>query len=121
MLISIVFYRVLGEKVGPKEPRDVHFFLQGPAIAAFFCVGGAFFFHRMVGAAEEALRLRPEDSAALARWRTENIVCFVLCEAVALWGFLLRMLGGTFLRAAPFYAVAILLMLVWTPRLDVSQ
>jgi len=40
--------------------------------------------------------------------------------AVVLFGLVLRMLGGTFLGSAPFYAVAILLMLLWVPRLDVS-
>jgi len=44
-----------------------------------------------------------------------------MCESVALFGFVLRMLGGTLLISAPFYVVAILLMLLWTPRLEISR
>jgi len=121
LLVAIVLYGVVGERIIRAEAPEPHF-LRVLVFPAFFCAGGAFFFRRrMVQAAEEVLRLRSDDSAALARWRVGNITCLTLCEAVALWGFALRMLGGTFLHAVPFYAVAILLILAWTPRLDVSQ
>jgi hypothetical protein len=66
------------------------------------------------------LRRQPQDPLALGRWRAGNLASLALCEAVALYGFVLRMLGGTFLGVTPYYAVAILLMLAWTPRLHES-
>ncbi len=121
LLVSMVLYAALGEKLGPAERRELKIIPLALAVQALLCLGIALFFQaRMVRAAAEALCLRPEETQPLQRWRTGNIISFLLCEAAALFGLVLRMLGGTFLGSAPFYAVAILLMLLWVPRLDVS-
>ena len=120
--ISILFYAAFGEKLGPAEPKDLK--ILPPLFAAPAVVNvliALFFRARMVQPAEEALRLRADDALALGRWRAGNIVVLVMCESVALFGFVLRMLGGTLLISAPFYVVAILLMLLWTPRLEISR
>jgi hypothetical protein len=122
LLISILFYGAFGEKLGPAEPKDLKFLpplFAAPAIVNALIA--LFFRARMVRPAEDALRLRADDAQALGRWRVGNIVVLVMCESVALFGFVLRMLGGTLLISAPFYMVAILLMLLWTPRLEISR
>ena len=121
LLVSVLLYAAIGEKVGPAEPRDLKILPQLFALPAILNVGIALFARsRVVRAAEEALRLPPDDAPALARWRAGNILALALCESVALLGFVLRVLGGTLLISAPFYGAAFLLMLLWAPRLEVS-
>ena len=74
----------------------------------------------MVKMAEEALRLRPHDTQALNRWRGGTLASLCLCDSIALSGFALPLLGETLHWVLPFYGAAILLMLLWTPRLEVS-
>src|SRR5579864_3723804 len=73
---------------------------------------------RMVTPAQEKLRDQTDDVEALKRWRIGSLVSLVLVESVALYGFVLRFMGGTRTQSWPFYLAAILIMLVWTPRLD---
>src|SRR5262249_48833952 len=57
------------------------------AVLAISDLNIAFFFRsRKLRPAEERLRLRPDDAAALNEWRTWNIVCFAFAETVALLG-----------------------------------
>ncbi len=121
LLVSIVLHAAVGQKIAA-EPSDVTQWHRIFIALAILLVGIAMFFRlRMVRPAAEALRLRPEDAQMLARWRIGSLISLVLCEAIGLYGFALRVLGGEFSLSAPFYAVAILLMLVWRPRLDVSR
>jgi uncharacterized membrane protein YfcA len=121
LLVSIVLHAAVGQKIAV-EPSDVTQWHRIFIALTILLVGIAMFFRlRMVRPAAEALRLRPEDAQMLARWRTGSLISLVLCEAVGLYGFALRVLGGEFSLSAPFYAVAILLMLAWRPRLDVSR
>ncbi len=120
LLVSLVLYVVVGEKLGPAEARGPEHLARAFIPLLILTAGvAAVIRQRMVRPAEEALQLRPDDLAALGRWRSGSLISYVLCEAVALYGFVLRMLGQTLWQAGPFYAVAILLMLVWTPRLQV--
>ena len=80
-----------------------------------------FFRSRKLKPAEEKLRLRPDDAAALNEWRTWSITCFVFAETIALFGFVAKILGAEWKMAAPFFVVAALLLLLWTPRLDVPE
>jgi hypothetical protein len=121
-LVSIVLYVLLGEYAGRTEPEGISGIKGGLIAAAILNAGIAVVLRtRMVRPAQELLRANSDDGGALARWRTSQIACMVLCEAIALIGFALRYLGGTLIDAAPFYAVGFLLMLVWTPRLDLPS
>ncbi|HVO62835.1 MAG TPA: hypothetical protein VMT53_18010 [Terriglobales bacterium] len=76
-----------------------------------------FVFRRMmVDKAAAALGSQPQDSSALARWRGGTIVTLVLCESVALFGFVLRMLGFSLSQAGTFYLAALVLMVFFLPR-----
>ena len=65
--------------------------------------------------------MHPNDPAALNQWRLGMIGSFVFAETIALLGFVLRFLGAQWKIAGSFFAFAILLMLLWTPRLDVPE
>ena len=76
---------------------------------------------RLLAPCLEILRSNPDDAQALGRWRTGNIVSFVIAEAVALLGFALKFLGASWFVAAPFFATGIFLLLIWTPRIDLPS
>lgn len=52
-----------------------------------------------------------------ARLRASYILCYALSEAVALWGFMVRVLGGERAEAIPFFLGAVVLFLLCYPRL----
>lgn len=92
------------------------------AISLCVCwdIGIAFFFRATkLAPALEALRTNPNDPAALTQWRAQNILSFCFAETVVLMGFVLKFQGAEWKIAGIFFAVGILLLLLWTPRLDV--
>jgi hypothetical protein len=66
---------------------------------------------------DECFRTNKDPRQALARWNMANIVSFVHAETVALFGFALKFMGVSWKIAAPFFAVALAVMLAWTPRI----
>lgn len=116
-LLSIALYAMVGEMVGPSSAADLGVVHQAMLVAAVITGAAAVFVRRMLaGKAEEVLRLHSEDAAALGRWRAGQLVGFALAESVALYGLVLRILGGSLRDAAPFYGGAALLLLVFWPK-----
>jgi hypothetical protein len=94
----------------------------GFAVVAVADLNVALFFRRRdVKASEEKLRVSPNDSAAIRQWRSGMIISFAFAEAISLFGFMLKVLGAEWKFAGPFFAFAVLLMLLWVPRLDVPE
>ncbi|HZR28109.1 MAG TPA: hypothetical protein VFA71_04960 [Terriglobales bacterium] len=71
---------------------------------------------RRLSPAREKLRLQPTDVVTLRRWQLWNIVSLVLSESLGFYGICLRVLGASFFQAAGFYAGALVLLLLFTPR-----
>jgi F0F1-type ATP synthase membrane subunit c/vacuolar-type H+-ATPase subunit K len=121
-LISIPIYAAVGEFFGQTGagPGKI---IRGALIAlSLMNVGIAQLFAReMVTAAEEALARNASDDSALGRWRQGHLITFVLCESVALFGFVFRMLGGDSLQAAPLYVLSFALLLIWVPRPEFAR
>jgi len=80
-----------------------------------------FFRRRYVKAAEEKLRTSPNDPVAIGQWRVGMILSFAFAETICLLGLMLKVLGAQWKFAGPFFAFAVLLMLLWVPRLDVPE
>jgi divalent metal cation (Fe/Co/Zn/Cd) transporter len=119
-LTTIALFVVVGEFAaleGESDPeflRLMRYALLGMMVAIF---GFAFFIRRTrVEASEEILMRDREDAQALAQWHAGNVVSFVCCETMAMFGLVLRLLSGSWFEAAPFFAVAVVLLLIWTPR-----
>jgi F0F1-type ATP synthase membrane subunit c/vacuolar-type H+-ATPase subunit K len=115
LLASIVLYSVVGEKVsaarGRIDPSLTYLFTTlGVAV-----VGAIFVVRRtLVLQAAESLGAHPEDSLSLNHWRTGYIVTYVLCEALALFGLVQRILGGTLQQSIPYYLSGfVLLIFLW--------
>jgi len=62
-------------------------------------------------------QLTGDFSRRFARLRYCYLLCHVLSEAVALYGFVVRMLGGAREEAVPFFVGAVALFLLCYPRL----
>ena len=115
VLYVIVPFRLI--RVESQPPPDVFAVAIGFTAAAV--VGLAVFFRmRYVQPNNKALRNNPEDAVALAKWRQGTIISFVCCESVVLFGLSLRITGVPWNICGIFYAVGILFLLAWTPKLD---
>ena len=75
---------------------------------------------QLIDAAVEILRSNPEDAAAIKRWRAGNIMSFTFAECLALFGVVLKFLGAEWKISGPFLALGLVVLLLWTPKLDVS-
>lgn len=115
-LCSIFVYILIGERVPHSSPPAIMVL----GAIAFLCVanvGGIFFFRRMmVDKAAAILGSHPDEPSALARWRAGSIITLALCESVALFGFVSRMLGFSFSQVAMYYLSALILMIFLLPR-----
>jgi hypothetical protein len=80
-----------------------------------------FFRRRNVKAAEEKLRVSPNDPAAIGQWRVGMTLSFAFAETICLFGFMFKVLGAEWKFAGPFFGFSVLLMLLWVPRLDVPE
>jgi hypothetical protein len=117
LLASIVLYSVVAEKVstarGRIDPSLTYLFTTlGVAV-----VGAIFVVRRtLVLQAAASLAAHPEDSLSLNHWRTGYIVTYVLCEALALFGLIQRILGGTLQQSTPYYLSGFVLLIFLWPR-----
>jgi hypothetical protein len=117
-LLSIALYVFIGERIRESTAavpdRNFYFAIT---LVAITTVGMTFAVRRLFVLRPEAtLAEHPEDSAALKRWRTGYLITYTLCETVALFGFVLRLVGFNLSQVAPFYLVGFVLMLLFAPR-----
>ena len=117
MLLSILLYVAVGEILGPNIRRI------DPALSYVFSslavgiVGTIFVVRRtLVLRAASTLATQPEDTISLNQWKTGYITTYALCEALALFGLVLRFMGSNFQQGAPFYLGGLILLAFFGPR-----
>jgi hypothetical protein len=117
MLTSIVLYVVLGEKVVLHAPAPNLTLFYAMSFVAISTVGAIFVVRRtLVIQSEAVLGDKPDDVVSLGRWRAGYIVTFALCETLALFGLVLRLMGFGLPQVWPFYLGGFILMLFFGPR-----
>ena len=117
MLVSIALYVFVGEEAAGRTATPNPTMLYAISFVSISLVGVIFVVRRtLVGPSEVQLREKPDDGPLLARWRSGYICTYVLCEALALFGLVLRMLGFTLAQVWPYYVGGFALMLVCAPR-----
>jgi F0F1-type ATP synthase membrane subunit c/vacuolar-type H+-ATPase subunit K len=117
LVASIIIYAFVAGMVGASEPRVPDVLLYALSFAALTTLATAMFLRQaLVGKAEEVLRVNSEDVVALTRWRSGNIVFLALCEAVGIFGFVLRFLGFPMRVVGIFFAASIAMMFLFGPR-----
>jgi cytochrome b561 len=117
MLASIFLYGIVGEVMGPVA-RGVD-----PALSYVFStlavgiVGTIFVVRRtLVQRAAANLAIHPDDSLSLNHWQTGYLATYALCEALALFGLVLRFRGCQLQQSLLFYAGAFVLLFFFRPR-----
>ncbi len=117
MLVSIALYVWIGERVAENVVRANPVFYYAITFVSISVVGVIFVVRRVLLSRFEAqLSTRPNDNALLGRWRAGYIVLYALCESIALFGFVLRVLGFPLARIWVFYLSGFALTLVFGPR-----
>lgn len=56
-----------------------------------------------------------QDAALRSRWLTGHILRFATAESVALFGFVLRMMGSSSILATALFVSSLALLLIWQP------
>jgi hypothetical protein len=118
LLASVALYMFVGEQlVGGKAGPVNALLFQVMAIVAVANVVLILVVRRsMVAPSLAALRSNANDPAALNRWRAGYVITYALCEAVALYGFILRIMRFSFRIIVPFYLASVILMIYFGPR-----
>ncbi len=122
MLLSVLMYAAVGEILGP---RIAH---VDPALSYVFStlavgiVGTIFVLRRtLVLRAASTLASQPEDNLSLNQWKTGYIATYALCEALALFGLVLRFRGSELQQSLLFYIGGFVLLFFFRPRQPDTQ
>ena len=117
MLVSVGIYAVVGEVAGRHLNTDATV-IYAISFASISLVGAILVVRKtMVLQSEAELKAKPGDPVILARWKTGYFVTYALCEALALFGLVLRMLGFSLNQVWPYYAGSFVLLLLFWPRM----
>ncbi|MGO9650440.1 membrane hypothetical protein [Candidatus Sulfotelmatobacter sp. SbA7] len=123
MLGSIVLFVLVGEiaarTLAVAPASDLYFAITLVAIVVVVMISAVR--RWFVLKAEATLAVQPADAAALARCSAGYIVTYAMCEAVALFGLVLRLNGFTLSQVAPFYAIGLVLMLFFAPHRPLNE
>jgi len=121
MLVTVGMYVVVGEVVHSSFVAKPTV-LYAVSFASISVVGALLVVRRtLVLQSEAQLREKPEDPFLLSRWRMGYMVTYVLCEVLALFGLLLRLIGFSMNHAWPYYAGGFVLLLLFWPRVPRAQ
>lgn len=116
LLTSIVLYSFLCFRA-PIRPQPNSMVFRIIALLAITIVGTVFLFRRkLILSSERVLSSQPEDTEALLRWRKGYVIVWALCEAIALYGVVLRYMGFSLSQVSIFLASGLVLMLFYAPR-----
>ncbi|HMC74261.1 MAG TPA: hypothetical protein VKG87_08160 [Terriglobales bacterium] len=118
LIFAIAAYMFIGEKLatGKAGPANTMLFQILAIIAVLNVVVILIIRRNMVRPSLAGLASNAGDGVALNRWRVGYVITYALCEAVALYGFILRIMGFSFRSVAPFYLASIILMIFFAPR-----
>ena len=112
----------MGEVLGPRirhvEPALSYLF----STLAVGIVGTIFVVRRtLVLRAASTLATQPDDNISLNQWKTGYITTYALCEALALFGLVLRFRGSELQQSLLFYVGGFVLLFFFRPRQPEAQ
>jgi hypothetical protein len=122
MLGSIVLYAVVGEVLGSRA-RAVDPSLSYVFTTAGVAIVGVIFVVRrtLVLRSAESLAAHPDDAVTLSHWKSGYVATYALCEGLAFFGLILRLLGCSFQQSLPFYIGGFVLLFFFGPREPVAS
>ena len=117
LLVTIVLYAAIAERFGPAPKAQAPLVFYTITAVAISLIATMFAIRRgRLAKMEKVLSTQQEDTAALNPWRATYLLIFMACEAIALYGLVLRFLGFTFMQVTPFYVAGFVLLLYFAPR-----
>ena len=115
MLISIVLYFVI-VRIVPSHANPNPMVFRVLALIGFLNLGALILLRKqLVRKPVEALRSHPQDSAALARWKSGQLITWAFSESIAVYGLVLHFLSAG--QVVPFFVAGALLIVVFPPNL----
>jgi hypothetical protein len=123
LIFAIAVYMYVGEQVagGRAGPANAMLFQILAVVAVVNVVLTLIFRRSMVAPALATLNQKPGDAVALNRWRGGYIATYAMCEAIALYGFVLRVMGFSYRMVVPFYLASFIMMIYFAPRTARAQ
>jgi len=116
MLASILLCLAAGEALGPRiraVDTTLSYLFSTLAVGI---VGTIFVVRRtLVLRAAGTLASHPDDNVSLSHWRTGYIATYALCEALALFGLVLRFRGSELQQSLLFYIGGFVLLFFFRP------
>jgi hypothetical protein len=118
MLVSIALYAVAGERLTTALSRSpANTLFHALSFISVSLVGATVVVRRtLILPSEASLKKTPDDQLAVARWRTGYLFLYAMCEALGLFGLILRTAGFTLANVWGFYLGGFLLLLLYSPR-----
>jgi hypothetical protein len=116
LLMSIVLYAVMTKIVPANVAPNILLFKMLSLLAMGTVVMIFLLRRKLVRSAEQTLSAQPDDTAALARWRTGYLITYAFSEAIALYGLVLHFTGFAFMQVLPFFIAGFVLILFYAPR-----
>jgi len=121
MLAAVLLLALTAERLSGTSESAERIFVVVIGVLSILEVSLALFFRKtFVIASTERLRIQPSDTDALTRWKIGSILVSGFSLTVAMFGFVLRVLGAPLSQSLPFYVLAAVLLLLWWPRLDLD-
>jgi cytochrome b561 len=122
MLGSILLYAVVGEVLGFRARAADPSLNYAFTTAGVAIVGMIFVVRRtLVLRSAENLASHPDDSLTLNHWKSGYFATYALCEALALFGLVLRFMGFSLQQSLPFYIGGFVMLSFFGPREPVSS
>jgi hypothetical protein len=117
MLISIALYFGMVRMI-PSHASPNPLIFRVIALFAFANLGALVWLRKLLVAIPfEVLRSRPEDAAALGKWKSGQVITWALGESIALYGLILHFLGFSMGQEIPIFLAGALLILIFPPSL----
>ena len=117
LLATIVLYAAIAERFGPASRAQAPLVFYAITAVVISLIATLFAMRRgRLAKLEKILSCNQEDVAVLKPWRATYLLIFMACEAIALYGVVLRFMGFTFTQVVPFYLAGFVLMLYFAPR-----
>jgi len=122
MLGSILLYAALSEAMKSRPAAADPALNYAFTTAGVAIVGVIFVVRRtLVLRSAESLAAHPDNALTVSHWRNGYIVTYALCEALALFGLILRFTGVNFQQSLPYYIGGFVMLFFFGPREPVSS
>jgi hypothetical protein len=116
MLFSIVLYAFISLRA-PARPAPPPTVLYAVVFVALADVGLILILRNKLLASSGPISSgQSDDNVVIARWRSAYIITWALCEAIALFGLVLRYMGFAMTQAMIFFGAGFVLMALFAPR-----